>query len=273
MTLQRLAYTVEGEDHDDTIVFIHGWPDDGQLWSRQVDALKAHFRCVSVTLPNFGAKPDRRGAYSFAEQVERLRATIESIQPSGHPVYLVTHDWGAYIGYLFAQSHPEYVRRMVAMDVGANTQPSSLKDIVLVIAYQWHLIGSWFLGGVLPGLGRLHAQFMAWLMKVAPERRARIQSRFGYPYWVLWMDILLPWRRKNLQRSFVPTFPLLFLYGGRKPIMFHTQKWLDLLETTGGASACIEDGDHWFMESHATEVNDMIHTWCAAEKNGALSNA
>ena len=88
------------------------------------------------------------------------------------------------------------------------------------------------------------------------------------------MDLLLlPWRRRNLQQKFVPNFPLLYLYGGRKPIMFHTQRWLDLLETTSGASTCIEDGDHWFMESHAAEVNEMIHTWFLTEEQEATSNA
>ena len=124
----------------------------------------------------------------------------------------MTHDWGAYIGYLFADAYPQMIHRMVSMDVGANTQPNSLKEVILTIAYQWHLIGSWFLGGLIPALGRKHAQLMAWMMGMAPERRARIQSRFGYPYWVLWMDLLLPWRRKNLQQKFVPNFPLLYLY-------------------------------------------------------------
>ena len=68
MTLQRLAYTLEGEGHDKTIVFVHGWPDDGTLWSNQVEVLKTHFRCICVTLPNFGPEPDRAGGYSFAEQ-------------------------------------------------------------------------------------------------------------------------------------------------------------------------------------------------------------
>ena len=62
MPQAHFAYTVEGDGHPDTIIFVHGWHDDGEMWRHQVDGLKARYRCVSVTLPNFGPEPDRRGA-------------------------------------------------------------------------------------------------------------------------------------------------------------------------------------------------------------------
>jgi len=147
-------------------------------------------------------------------------------------VLLVTHDWGAYLGYLFAARHPSRLRRMVAMDIGANPAAHGIKQVLLTVAYQWHLVGSWLLGGILPSLGRLHAQGMARLMGVSRERRARLKSRFCYPYWVLWTDLVLPWRRKNLQRGYRPRCPVLFLYGDRKALMFHSERWLVVRLTT-----------------------------------------
>ena len=73
--------------------------DDGTLWSNQVEVLKTHFRCICVTLPNFGPEPDRAGGYSFAEQVQLLKATITPTT-FGRAHLPGDHDWGACIGYL-----------------------------------------------------------------------------------------------------------------------------------------------------------------------------
>jgi pimeloyl-ACP methyl ester carboxylesterase len=78
-------------------VFIHGWPDNASLWRLQVDALAADFRCVLITLPNFGEQATRAGGFTFPELVEMITTTVREIQPEGK-VSLVTHDWGAYIG-------------------------------------------------------------------------------------------------------------------------------------------------------------------------------
>ena len=47
-------YVIDGHPDGPTLLFIHGWPDDASLWRNQVDALAPGFRCVRVTLPNFG---------------------------------------------------------------------------------------------------------------------------------------------------------------------------------------------------------------------------
>ncbi len=260
MEQQTLEYTVYGAEHERTIVFVHGWPDDASMWSEQIEGLQDSYRCIAVTLPNFGDTADRSGAYHFSELVSLLEQTIASVQPSGEPVFLVTHDWGAYIGYLFEQAHPHWVKATVALDVGVEVRPGFLEGLG-ILAYQWHLIGSWFLGGVIPPLGRAHAQWMAKMMKVKPKRVARIQSRFSYPYWVLWMDMLMPWRWKNKLSRYTPKSPLFFIYGAQKPIQFHTDRWLGKLERWGGDSACIEEGDHWFMESHPSQTNTLIRDW------------
>ena len=103
-------------------------------------------------------EPDRAGGYSFAEQVELLKATIDTLQPSGEPIYLVTHDWGAYIGYL-ADAYPQMIHRMVSMDVGANTQPNSSRGHPHSVPVAPHRV--LVLDELIPALGRKHAQLMA----------------------------------------------------------------------------------------------------------------
>ena len=258
---KKLDYQVFGAEKGHTILFVHGWPDDRSMWRPQLDALAAHYRCVAVTLPNFGSSSDKTGGCGFATLVAMLKATIEDVRSPGEKVYLVTHDWGAYIGYLFEQAHPELVEKMVALDVGGHTKPTRLKEVGMILGYQWTLIGCWFIGGLIPPLGSQLSRALGRVLQMSPSRIAGIHSRFNYPYFFLWMDILMPWRRKNLLVGYVPRCPTLFIYGMAKPVMFHSSRWLQVLNDNQGAHLGIPDGDHWFMESHPDQVNSAIRDW------------
>ncbi len=261
MSGETFAYQIEGDAQNKTVVFIHGWPDDGRMWEPQSSVLRAHYRCVLVTLPNFGERADKPGGYDFAQLVEGLKRTLDEVCPAGEPVYLVTHDWGAYIGYLFERDYPQRVEKMVALDIGGHTRPTGFKAIGFIVGYQWTLIACWLLGGLIPPLGNGLARGLGRVLQLAGQRSARIRSRFNYPYFYLWKDLLLPWRRQNLLRSYIPQCPVLFIYGERKPVMFHSEQWLETLESRGGRWEGVEGGTHWFMETHPEPVNQWIHQW------------
>jgi pimeloyl-ACP methyl ester carboxylesterase len=54
---------------------------------------------------------------------------------------------------------------------------------------------------------------------------------------------------------------VLFLFGERKPVMFHSAAWLDIVADSGGYAEGIPGAGHWFMETHAETVNDKIGAW------------
>jgi len=256
--LPTCEYVIEGNADGPTLVFIHGWPDDASLWRRQVAALAAGYRCVLLTLPNFGAQPVKSGGFSFPELVGILARTIRELQPQGQ-VTLVTHDWGAYIGYLLEQAHPERIGHMIAMDVGGHAKPGP-KAALMIIAYQWALVFCWWVGGLVPPLGDLLSRFVGRLVRVPDRQRAAIRSRFNYPYFYLWRGMLLPWKRDSVLQRYRPGCPVLYLYGRRKPFQFHSDRWLELVGQTGGMAQGVDAG-HWLQEERADEVNALIADW------------
>ncbi len=253
-------YRIEGRPDGPTLVFIHGWPDNASLWRYQVAELGARFRCVLLTLPNFGEQAVKPGGVDFPELVDRLAATIREVQPHGQ-VGLVTHDWGAYVGYLLEQAHPELVGRMAALDIGGHLGAPGLKPALMIMGYQWALIACWLVGGVIPPLGGLMSQGVARVIKVPSRQRAAIRSRYNYPYFYLWRNMLLPWKRRNLLQEYRPRCPVLFLWGERKPVMFHSPRWLQIVAASGGHAAGIPRAGHWFMETHPEIVNPKISEW------------
>ena len=253
-------YVVEGDPDGPTLVFVHGWPDDARLWRRQAAALAPQYRCVLVTLPRFGASAEAGGGPGFRELADRLAATIREIRPDG-PVGLVTHDWGAYLGYLLDQGHPGLVSRMAALDVGGHLGRPGLKASLMVIGYQWPLVLAWLLGRLVPPLGDAIARGVGRAVRVPQLQRGRIRARFGYLYFHFWRGLLLPWRRGDLLQRYRPVTPILYLWGERKPLQFHSERWLGIVEESGGRAEGVAGAGHWLMESHADLVNDRLRAW------------
>jgi pimeloyl-ACP methyl ester carboxylesterase len=253
-------FTIEGNPQGPCVVFIHGWPDNASMWRNQVEALGGEFRCVLVTLPNFGAQAVQAGGFDFPGLVDRLAATIRQVQPGGK-VALVTHDWGAYIGYLLEKTHPDLFVKMVALDIGGHLKAAGLKSSLIIIGYQWALIASWLVGGLIPPLGNLMSRGVGKVIGVPSRQRALIRSRFNYPYFYFWRGTLLPPWRGSLIGRYRPGCPVLYLFGERKPVMFHSPKWLQIVADSGGYAQGIAGAGHWLMETHAGMVNDRIEAW------------
>jgi len=257
--LPTCGYTLTGNPDGPTLVFIHGWPDNASLWRKQVQALSADYRCVLLTLPNFGTQPVKAGGFDFPQLVEILVKAIGEVQPRGK-VTLITHDWGAYLGYLLEQACPERIECMAALDVGGHAGSPGLKAMLMIMGYQWALIFCWLTGGLIPPLGNQLSRLVGKVVGVPERQRAAIRSRFNYPYFYLWRGLLLPWRREAILRRYRPRCPVLYLFGQRKPFQFHSDTWLDLVAQSGGRSKGVDSG-HWLQESRPDEVNALIADW------------
>jgi len=254
-------YVVDGKPAGPVLVFIHGWPDDASLWRRQVAALQDDYRCIRIILPNFGRRAVRRGGMAFPELVAALAATIREVQTGGKPVTLITHDWGAYLGYLLEQANPDMIESMVALDIGGHVSPNKPGEALFILGYQWTLILFWLVGGLAPPLGDWLTRRFAAALGV-PARQARTaRSRQNYLYFYLWRALLLPWWRGQLLTRYQPKRPVLFLWGLKKPVMFHSDHWLATVRKSGGCAKGIGNAGHWLMESHAEEVNRAIRDW------------
>jgi pimeloyl-ACP methyl ester carboxylesterase len=251
---------VEGEGPD-TIVMVHGWPDTYRLWDAQVEHLKAQYRCIRFTLPGFdGAQP--RKAYTVDEVTGLIRQVIEQLSPD-RKVTLMLHDWGCVYGYEFYMRNPGLVARIVGVDVG---EPRELRRELAprakfyILAYQVWLALAWKIGGR-PG---------DWMSRrMARWGRARsdprfIASRMNYPYYLAWFGGAQSFGRQT--RRFKPACPMLFIYGERKPFMFHSKSWADALAQQPGSSLVAFDTGHWVMLQQPERFNQVVGDWLATTR-------
>lgn len=246
---------IEGEGAD-TIVMVHGWPDTHRVWDDQADFFSRNYRCVRFTLPGF----DIDGppvALTALQLSNTIRAVIEKASP-GKPVILMLHDWGCVFGYEFAMRHPEMVSRIIGVDIGNPRNLGaalSFKAKLFVMAYQVTLALLWKLGGRIGDrLSRSFARVLG-----ARSEPDRIHAGMGYPYWNTWFGRGNP---DNKIQPFKPTCPMLFIYGRRKPAMFHTASWLDWLRKQRPENRVLEfDTGHWVMRQQSQQFNEAVAEW------------
>ncbi len=240
------------------IVMIHGWPDTHRLWDRQVEALKAGYRCVRFTLPGFEPGAPKR-AYPFEELLAAIRGAVEKTCP-GERVTLLLHDWGCLFGYEFAKRYPELVERVVGVDIGdagsrEHRAELGAKGILIVTAYQMWLALAWRIGG---GIGDAMARAMARAMRCPSVDARDVRAQMGYLYAMRWLGAAGGIKGVSV---FKPQAPMLFLYGERKPIMFHSRAWAERVASRPGNRVIAFPTGHWIMVEQPAGFNRALLDW------------
>ena len=249
----------EGGLGDQVIVMIHGWPDTYRLWDAQVEALKPQYRCIRFTLPGFEPNSQCK-AYSLTETIAVIREIVESISPD-QPVVLMVHDWGCLFGYQFAMSHPNLVCKIIGLDIGDAGSRYHMKSLgikakLLTFGYQCWLAAAWRIGG---GIGDRMTRFMARQMRY-PGDVSMIGSHMNYPYYIKWTGA---YGSYNAARTYKPSIPMLFIYGAKKPFMFHSPEWMQKIDICEGSQVIAMDAGHWMMCDAADSFNATILEWLA----------
>ena len=109
---KSIFYRVTGEGK--TVVLVHGFAEDGDVWNNQQDFLKDHFRLIVPDIPGSGQSDLVPGANieTYAEILKlildkELEPTSTGQQEQGS---IIGHSMGGYITLAFAEQYPKYLR-------------------------------------------------------------------------------------------------------------------------------------------------------------------
>ena len=255
--IQNTAIEVAGSGTE-LILMLHGWPDTLALWDGTVNALQPKYRCARLTLPGFESGPQ---AVSLDAMCSLLLQVADHLSP-GKAITLLLHDWGCAFGYEFAMRHPQRVARVIALDVGDHNSPAlrrqwGLREKLAVAAYQVWLALAWKISGA---VGTSMTRFMARALR-APAPAARITHRMNYPYAMRWFGSAGGFARAAQVQL---PMPLLYVYGKRKPVMFHSQAWLDQVAQAPRSVVLALPCGHWLMLDQAEAFHAAALHWLAA---------
>ncbi|MFP4469572.1 MAG: alpha/beta fold hydrolase [Bacteroidales bacterium] len=108
-----LAYVDEGSG-DHTIIFIHGLGSYLKAWTKNIEVLKQHYRCIAIDLPGYGksSKKPHSGMMTFYADVVKVFIDKLNLQN----VVLAGHSMGGQISLMTANNYPETVQRLILVD-------------------------------------------------------------------------------------------------------------------------------------------------------------
>ncbi|WP_237054103.1 alpha/beta fold hydrolase [Marilutibacter chinensis] len=116
----------------EVVVMLHGNPSWSYYWRRLVSGLSdpaqgKAYRCIVPDHVGMGLS-DRPGddayEYTLQSRIDDLEALLQHLGVTG-PVTLAVHDWGGMIGFGWALSRRERVRRLVILNTAAFPLPAA----------------------------------------------------------------------------------------------------------------------------------------------------
>lgn len=203
----------------DPILFIHGMPTSGRLWSGIIARLCQRYTCFAIDLPGMGETPragyDAQFLRHLAEQIDEIRAA-NGIDKW----HVVGHDAGSAVAVHYAHYFPQHVACMALLSPALfpELRPFYLLEMLRT-----------------PILGELLAPFIGFIFWKIAMRRALAKSNRGdgvvADFYRPFSGIRGSWRFMRLMRwgkpaavladvpHFLPSLPMptLIFHGSHDP--------------------------------------------------------
>jgi pimeloyl-ACP methyl ester carboxylesterase len=144
LTLQNAHVVVEERGAGMPILFLHGSPDTGAMWTPVIERLGSGFRAIAPDMPGYGASTlPKDFDFSLDNMADFVRDLLAALNVN-EPVVLVMTDFGGHYGMAFAVKYPDKVRGLVISNTSFTRE------------YDWHffaklyrvpLLGEFLLAG------------------------------------------------------------------------------------------------------------------------------
>ena len=258
-----LRFHVERRGHGPTVLLLHGFPDDVQLWSAVAPRLEAAgFHVIALDQRGCGASEAPAGLQHY--HIDRLvgdAAGVLKALGSHPPVHVMGHDWGAAVAWCLAITHPGIVRSAVAVSVGHPTEyaraglEQKRKGLYTigwqfpVLAERWLVANDW-------------ARMRHWLRQHPdPESCLRNLARTGR------LTAGLNWYRANLRSMLLKswpqcTVPMLGIWGSEDHCLAEDQ-----MEHSGRRVSGpwhyerIDGAGHWLPLEEPQRIANLAIDW------------
>ncbi len=156
----RQSYLDEGPRDGEIVLMLHGNPSWSFYWRKLVLGLRDRYRCIAPDHMGMGLSDrpgDDRYQYTLQSRIDDLQRLLDHLGVTG-PVTLAVHDWGGMIGFGWALSRSERVRRMVILNTSAFPLPAAKS-----MPWRLSLGRDSKLGGYLIRRFNLFARGAAWM--------------------------------------------------------------------------------------------------------------
>jgi pimeloyl-ACP methyl ester carboxylesterase len=265
----RLHYAERGEG-DELVILLHGFPECWYSWRHQLKALGDRYHVVAPDMRgyNLSDKPPRVEDYRMDNLIDDVTGLIRHF--GREKAVVVGHDWGAGVAWGVALKHPEYVSRLVAMQVPppaawrANMTFKQALSSWYMLFFQIPLLPEWLISAndfaaverSLKDTGAFTDTDIAVYKKALREPNA-LTSAINY-YRANFFSLFFKQKKKEGEdlRDDRVRVPTLLIYGERdKFIVPETVKDLNRFVDAPYRETRFKNYGHWIQNEAPAEVN------------------
>lgn len=117
---QLISYLKSGQaGTNDTVVFLHGWRSNKEVWGQVVNRLISQsvnkpVSIYALDLPGFGSSPAPESAWNVGNYSNVAAEFIQKLNLNN--VILVGHSFGGRVGIKLSATRPDLIKRLVLVD-------------------------------------------------------------------------------------------------------------------------------------------------------------
>lgn len=116
-----------------TLIFLHGWGTDSQLWFKIVpELIKKNYSLYFLDLPGFGQSQVPNIAYDVDDYKKVIYEFINKLELK--KINLIGHSFGGRITIKLAAENPDFLEKIVLVDTAGIVTASKIKKITALIA-------------------------------------------------------------------------------------------------------------------------------------------
>jgi pimeloyl-ACP methyl ester carboxylesterase len=117
-TARRLDLAYRAKGHGPTLVLLHAFPFNQDMWEPQLEGLTDVAHVITLDLPGFGASQTTDGDYSLDTMAEIVHDFVRHL---GHErVVLGGLSMGGYIALAYARKYPQHLQGLILASTRAN---------------------------------------------------------------------------------------------------------------------------------------------------------
>lgn len=262
---------VAGDPNGKPVILLHGFPEFWYGWRNQIQPLvDAGFY---VWIPdqrgyNLTDKPPDLSDYRIDELVLDI---VGLLRATGHDkVSIVGHDWGAIVAWWLSLRYPEYIEKLVIMNV---PHPHVFEKFIRGLDVRQIAKSMYAVFFQLPtipeGLYRItQARTTMNFLKFNAKKGSFTDADFEH-YKAAWaqkgaLKAMLNWYRAYLRFSPTPPEdwtinpPTLMIWGKKDTFLSHRMAQPSIEWCKDGRLVLFEDATHWVQHDKADEVNTLL---------------
>lgn len=262
---------VAGDPKGKPVILLHGFPEFWYGWRNQIQPLvDAGFY---VWIPdqrgyNLTDKPPELGDYRIDELVLDM---VGLLRATGHDkVNIVGHDWGAMVAWWLALRYPEYIEKLVIMNVPHPEIYGKFIGGLDVRQIAKSMYAVFFQLPFLPE-GLFHAANSKVMLNYLKfnSRKGSFSDADLAEYQKAWsqkgaLKAMLNWYRAYVRHSPTPpddwtvSPPTLMIWGKKDTYLSHRMAGPSIEWCKDGRLVLFEDATHWVQHDKADEVNTLL---------------